>query len=360
MTDIKAWGRMVFDKIILFAVLFGLLLSLILLIVMVDRERKKLEDVSRKQEQSRTLAKPARLLDMAFLDDAIEELEAPLQIPAWSNRMMVAELRVSCVKCGRPIPIDAAACPFRNCGAQQPTAGEGPIKDSDLDGMPDEWELKHKLNLNVDDSMQDEDNDGFTNLEEYRAGTNPRDASSHPDYVIKLRVVQIGRTPMPISFQGVQRLSADNIQFLLVNRQLQRSSFAKLGDTVYGYKLETFEPKKRKVSHVTFETEEDISVLTVSKDNKMIPLTINQVNQGEIAAVLMFLVDQSKMTVNMDSVIPLKNKSYKVVDIKKDSVILADVNTGVKTTVEPFSESEKQLYLGVRLAKPDSAPDVKP
>jgi len=41
-------------------------------------------------------------------------------------------------------------------------------KDSDADGMPDRWEKKHRLNpLDPDDRNQDQDQDGYTNLEEY-------------------------------------------------------------------------------------------------------------------------------------------------------------------------------------------------
>jgi hypothetical protein len=359
-SEIKAWVKVAFDKIILFVALFGLLLSLILLILMVGREREKLEELSQKQEQSRNLFQAARLLDMTFLDEGIEALRAPEQIPAWSNRLMVAELRVSCVKCGRPIPVDADVCPFRNCGAQQPAVLKAKIKDSDLDSMPDEWELKYGLNPNADDALQDDDADGFANLEEYQAGTNPRDPNSHPDYATKLRVIKIGRMPMPLSFQGVQRLSTNDVRFLLKNKRLQRDNYAKLGDTVDGYKLVKYEEKKVRIRKKTFDVDEDVSVLTVSKDNKTTPLTINRENQGEIGANLIFLVDQTKMTVKLGDIIKLKNNSYKIIDIKKDSVILADVNTGAEMSVRPFSGADKQLYPEVRALKSDSSPDIKP
>ncbi|MDD5679316.1 MAG: hypothetical protein PHW60_15205 [Kiritimatiellae bacterium] len=359
-SEIKAWVKLAFDKIILFVALFGLLLSLILLILMVDRERKKLEDLSRKQEQSQGLSQAARLLDMAFLVEGIEKLRSPDQIPAWSNHLMVAELRVSCVKCGRPIPVDADVCPYRNCGEQQPAVVRSNIKDSDLDGMPDEWELKYGLNPNADDAMQDADADGFTNRDEFQAGTNPRDAASHPPYATKLRVIKIGRMPMPLSFQGVQRLSTNDVRFLLKNKRLRRDTYSKLGDTVDGYKLVKYEEKKVKVKKGTFEVMEDISVLTVSKDDKMIPLTIYRENQGEIGANLIFLVDQTKMTVKIGEVVKLKNNSYKIVDIKKDTVILADINTGMEMPVQPVSESDKQLYPEISPLKSDSLPAIKP
>jgi len=46
--------------------------------------------------------------------------------------------------------------------------------DTDGDGMPDDWEKKHGLNPNSpSDAAQDNDKDGYTNLEEYLNGTDP-------------------------------------------------------------------------------------------------------------------------------------------------------------------------------------------
>ncbi len=46
--------------------------------------------------------------------------------------------------------------------------------DTDKDGMPDAWELKHGLNPNdPSDGPLDSDKDGYTNVEEYLNGTNP-------------------------------------------------------------------------------------------------------------------------------------------------------------------------------------------
>ena len=48
--------------------------------------------------------------------------------------------------------------------------------DSDSDGMPDEWEIKYKLNnKNPADGALDSDSDGYTNVEEYLNGTNPNE-----------------------------------------------------------------------------------------------------------------------------------------------------------------------------------------
>jgi hypothetical protein len=52
--------------------------------------------------------------------------------------------------------------------------------DSDGDGMPDDWETLYNFNINNSaDASQDADGDLMTNLQEYNAGTNPRDPLSY-------------------------------------------------------------------------------------------------------------------------------------------------------------------------------------
>ena len=55
-------------------------------------------------------------------------------------------------------------------------AQEGP--DTDNDGMPDNWEKLHFSGLNVADAYSDFDDDGFPDVSEHHAGTDPRDSNS--------------------------------------------------------------------------------------------------------------------------------------------------------------------------------------
>jgi len=49
-----------------------------------------------------------------------------------------------------------------------------PYKDSDRDGMPDEWEVRHGLNPgDASDAAKDPNGDGYTNIEKYLNGLDP-------------------------------------------------------------------------------------------------------------------------------------------------------------------------------------------
>ena len=55
-----------------------------------------------------------------------------------------------------------------------------PYKDSDGDGIPDEWETRHGLNPNdTSDAAKDLNGDGYTNIEKYLNGLDP---SKHVDW----------------------------------------------------------------------------------------------------------------------------------------------------------------------------------
>lgn len=73
----------------------------------------------------------------------------------------------------------------------------GPGFDTDMDGMPDLWEMQYGLNYdNSLDANEDTDQDGLTNLEEYLAGTNPLLADSDGDGYLDGFEVIMGKDPL--------------------------------------------------------------------------------------------------------------------------------------------------------------------
>lgn len=67
--------------------------------------------------------------------------------------------------------------------------GNNTDPDDDNDTMPDEWEILYGLDPLVDDSMDDPDNDGYTNLEEYTMGSDPSTNEDAPAAPTGLRII---------------------------------------------------------------------------------------------------------------------------------------------------------------------------
>lgn len=67
-------------------------------------------------------------------------------------------------------------------------------KDTDLDGIPDWYEIKNGLNVNQNDSLLDADLDGLTNIEEFRLGTSSNLADTDQDGIDDYQEIKIAGT----------------------------------------------------------------------------------------------------------------------------------------------------------------------
>ncbi len=150
----------------------------------------------------------ARLLDYALTDDEIYSNESaefnwnsryadacyfeddnvnlgtagPLASDAGQFSSGVWEIAMYCTGQGGDSPIDTVTL---TVAEWLDTDGDGVHNDidddDDNDGMPDDWEQEHGLDSeDADDAELDADGDGFSNLAEYRARTDPKDDLDHP------------------------------------------------------------------------------------------------------------------------------------------------------------------------------------
>ena len=87
--------------------------------------------------------------------------------------------------------------------------------DLNSNGIPDEWEKKRNVSARFAAPESDEDSDGFTLLQEYKADTDPLDPLSHPKYITQVYVSAVGRQ----RFSGLELLS------VYERRQWERASW---------------------------------------------------------------------------------------------------------------------------------------
>ena len=76
------------------------------------------------------------------------------------------------------------------------------------------WLIKFVLNF-ADATIkdQDPDQDGFTNLEEFNAQSDPKDKASHPPKINKLRFVKFEQIDFPVIFKGDAGIDGIELQF---------------------------------------------------------------------------------------------------------------------------------------------------
>ena len=183
--------------------------------------------------------------------------------------------------------------------------------------MPDDWELQYHLNpLDPDDAKADADGDGFTNLEEYRYGTNPRDPNSYPPPMIKLSVREIKPIAFRLVFKAVSHMES-NLLFQINLRTGGRTYWARLGESVEGFKVVDYDGRDEKAP-----------VLTLEHGDKRVRLLKNQeVPHNEYEITLFFALDGSERKVRVGSEFELKGSKYVVKDVDREGrrVLIGDV-----------------------------------
>jgi len=122
----------------------------------------------------------------------------------------------------RIIPRDFGNEPLNWAAATPTPGGLSASGDADSDGLPDAWEQANGTQPFVADANDDPDHDGFSNLQEYLAGTRPRDPTS----LLKLQANLANTGNLTMQF-----LAASNHSYtVLYKLSLSDAAWLKLSD----------------------------------------------------------------------------------------------------------------------------------
>ncbi len=347
---IKTFCRAHYDKILVFVALLALLISLLYLALQIGSIQRLQAEEERRIDAMKPAHPVAETLDIAAYQAAFDAIRQPeqLNVASWTNRyLLFPEERVWCVICLRPIGYADMQCPF--CGETQPDIGEKG-RDSSGDGIPDEWKIRYGLDPNdPTDVHRDPDGTGFTWLERFQL--DPETAS--PPYVHKLYLDEIKATPFPMRFMSRSRMPDGTFRFAL--NLAGRTYFTRLGETVLEFEVSAFEeiieqqvrqgsPRPRDV---------DVSVLTLKRGDKLIPLVLNRaVQHDEYTVHFAFDVDRSRIEVKIGDTFDLRHEKYRLkhVDMRRQNAVVKNLKD------EELWSVRKRPNSAARLGK--QAPDT--
>ena len=223
-----------YDKAISVVVLLALLVSLI---VLTDSVVQRKEQKSKYEQNVLSMKAKVDHLDpqsTAPYDTALQNLHHPETVSPSANDagLFVPQRRVWCVVCMKPIPIAATNCPF--CGSEQHGTV---VSDSEGKGIPDKWRLKYfnHPDARAEDHSRaedDADGDGFSNLQEYLAGTDPRDPKDHPDLIALIRCKEVTSKPYRFVFTGASKMPGGKLQLTFNMKGADHTYFVKQGEEI--------------------------------------------------------------------------------------------------------------------------------
>ena len=174
----------------------------------------------------------------------------PTEASATKTQLMTPYPMAECVYCHALIPASSypAIGETRNgkcraCGkalaprikVEDDLAGKS---DVNANGIPDDWEKEMNIDPNYVSAESDEDSDGFSLIQEFKAKTNPTDPLSHPKYITQVNVSAVSRT----RFNGLELVSVDRTKpdkkdwqatFNVVRNGNKRSAFVQIGGSTF-------------------------------------------------------------------------------------------------------------------------------
>jgi len=202
--------------------------------------------------------------------------------------------------------------------------------------VPNEWFNKNNLDITDPDIlMEDADGDGFTNLDEYLAGTDPLDKNSHPAYTTKLKLLKFIKVPFRLIFNARPDADSFQINTLDVN---QPSQILKIGDQIKGtkFKLIKFEEKSLTNSNGVVEDHSELTIQNTDTQAQVVLVYNQQADSPDSYAVFKYLWNNTQFTVRKDQIFSLKpddDVKYKLIDITDTQAVIQDTKTQEKTTI---------------------------
>jgi curved DNA-binding protein CbpA len=253
-----------------------------------------------------------------------------------------------------------------------------------IPSIPNAWIAKHSLSP-VDSNLpaNDPDKDGFTNIEEFRAGSSPIDGNSRPPAWTKLRFVSAKTDKLRIKFVSLPSGDLETVQINTLSAEHERSvigmtRFYKKGDVIVlsearsdGREVQTSTPFAltdiRRIKRFNPQTNAEELVPAITLRSRADGLEI-ELAEGEIKdspytlATLKDLRPEGKeysLRTGQQFVLDDQEK-YKLVEVSAEAAVIQSLTTGEPLRIPLFEPEVAAKTLPTSKPTPAPAPSHAP
>lgn len=201
---------------------------------------------------------------------------------------------------------------------------------------------------------QDTDRDGFNTLEEFRAGTNPRDRNSHPPLISKLCLKDYEYIPFRLIFRGYSKDATGDgwvYQINLRDAPRRRTRLVREGEDVEGYIIGAFrEVKKEQINASTGAPEiVNLSELDIKnpKLDEIITLVLNVEKEANESRVVFELkvpdLAPEPAEMRRGDTFKVAGDTFQVIAASRESATIRNTDTAEEISVPVCSTEEEPL-----------------
>jgi hypothetical protein len=211
---------------------------------------------------------------------------------------------------------------------------------TDPAGITIQWKLENKFPIDDPSVAQaDTDNDGFSNVEEFKENTSPRDPQSRPSLLVKLRVDKFQKVPFRVILRGYNPDATTGqmiFQLNLLDVKTNKTRMVREGDMIEGYKVGAFRKKIVTEFDKGTNSNRDVDLSELDLINQRLGETVILIRNKEIESDESFVllrVDSPVGKVEPSRVVrgekfKLDGKEYQLLKPSEKIITIKDLATG--------------------------------
>ena len=240
----------------------------------------------------------------------------------------------------------------------EPFRMRDPESDKLRDPVPNVWLVDNNLDYtSIDVLMQDPDRDGYTNLDEFQAGTDPNSSLSQPGWDTKLYYAERLEEPLRIRLNSYDNGTC-SVAFVTVaedGTENRRNEYIKVGASTA-----RFEPGRFTITEVKTETVERfgsptqvaVAFMTDARDSKGAKIRLEQgayVDHPSYAAKFIYTLTNQTFEVKEGEDFELSNPAGNTITVDEVAADQAIISFVPEDATDPVQKVKK-------LAPPPAAP----